>query len=93
MIRELRVEKNDSNYLIYNSETNELLIQSQDKTIKRIDIYEKLFSSIDVGQNSLFEVKTNLTEKNDLIFVDNLRTLLKNILEEIKKTNTKPSKD
>lgn len=93
MIRVLKVEKNGSNYLIYDSETNELLIQSQDKTIKGIDIYEKLFSSIGVDQNSLFEVKTNLTEKNDLIFVDNLRTLLKNVLEEIKKTNTKLSKD
>lgn len=93
MIRELRVEKNGSNYLIYNSETNELLIQSQDKTIKGIDIYEKIFSNICVNQNSLFEVKTNLTEKNDLIFVENLRILLKNVLEEIKKINTKPSKD
>lgn len=93
MIRELRVEKNDSNYLIYDSKTNELLIQSQDKTIKGIDIYEKLFSNIGVDQNSSFEVKTNLTEKNDLIFVDNLRVFLKNVLEEIKKTNTKPSKD
>lgn len=93
MIRELRVEKNGSNYLIYNSETNELLIQSQDKTIKGIDIYEKLFSNIGVDQNSSFVVKTNLTEKNDSIFVDNLRALLKNVLEEIKKTNTKPSKD
>ena len=93
MIRELRVDKDDNDYLIYDSKTNELLIKSQNKTIKGIEVYEKLFSSIGVDQILSLEVNTKLTEKNDLIFVDNLRTLLKNVLEEIKKTSAKPNNE
>lgn len=89
MTRILKIEKSENNYLFYDSNTGDLLFNSQGKTIKGIDIYEKLFSNCKNNELPTFDICTDLADKNDKIFIDNFKLLLKSIIEEIKKTKEK----
>lgn len=79
MEKKLKLIKEDSNYVLIDTDNNEFRIQIIDLKIDSKDIFEKLLKNSIDDKSFRFEILTDFTEKEDKRVFDQVKTLFANI--------------
>ena len=88
MEKKFKLIKEDSNYVLIDTENKEFRIQIIDLKIDSKDIFEKLLKNSAEDKSFKFEILTDFTEKEDKRIFDQVKTLFSNIENSLNKIDS-----